>query len=71
MRKVAFAVMIVLAIISILEGQLALALLFAGLKALIVGLEYMELRRAARPHAVGFALAVVALTVGLVALTIT
>jgi hypothetical protein len=68
-RKIAFAVMVVLAIVSILEGQLALALLFGGLKALIVGLEYMELRSAARPHAVGFVLAVAALTIGLVGLT--
>ena len=69
MRRIAFAVMVVLAIVSILEGQLALALLFGGLKALIVGLEYMELRRAARPHAVGFALAMIALTVGLIVIT--
>jgi len=69
MRRIAFAVMVVLAIVSILEGQLALALLFGGLKALIVGLEYMELRHAARPHAVGFALAVIALTVGLIVIT--
>ena len=69
MRRIAFAVMVVLAIVSILEGQLALALLFGGLKALIVGLEYMELRRAARPHAIGFALAVIALSVGLIAIT--
>ena len=69
MRRIAFAVMVVLAIVSILEGQLALALLFGGLKALIVGLEYMELRRAARPHAVGFALAMIALTVGLIIIT--
>lgn len=71
MRRIAFAVMVVLAVVSILEGQLALALLFGGLKALIVGLEYMELRRAARPHAVGFTLGVVALTIGLVAITLT
>lgn len=67
MRMIAFAVMAALAVVSVIEGELALALVFAGLKALLVGLGYMELRGAARPHAVGFTLAMVALTGGLVA----
>ena len=66
MRLGAFLVMIVLAIISVVEGQLALGLLFGGVKAILVGVGYMELRHAAREHLVGFVVAMLALTGGLV-----
>ena len=62
MRLATFLVMIALAIVSVAEGKLALALAFGGAKAILVGLGYMELRQAARVHMVGFVLAVLALT---------
>ena len=68
MRVIAFVVMVALAVASVLEGSVALAVVFGGVKALIVGLAYMELRDAARPHALGFAAGMVALTGVLLAL---
>jgi len=66
MRLATFVCMAVLAIISVTEGHLALALGFAGVKAVLVGLGYMELRSAARVHMVSFSLAMFALAGGLV-----
>jgi hypothetical protein len=57
--------MAVLAIISVVDGHLKLALAFAGLKAVMVGFGYMELRSAAYAHAVSFTLAMLALAGGL------
>lgn len=48
-----------------LSGRFAIALAIAGAKALLVGLEYMELRHAHRAHAVAFVLWALA-AVGLV-----
>jgi hypothetical protein len=55
-----------LSTVSVLRGHLADALLLAGLKALLVGWEFMELRTASRFHAVGYALYVFVCVGGLV-----
>ena len=66
MRLATFLCMAVLAFVSVTEDQLALALAFAGIKAVLVGVGYMELRSAARVHMVCFSLAMLALASGLV-----
>lgn len=66
MRVAAFVIMLVLAVISVMEGNLALALAFGGVKAVIVGLAYMELSRSARAHLVGFSVFILAVTGALV-----
>ncbi|MDP1920560.1 MAG: hypothetical protein Q8L14_30235 [Myxococcales bacterium] len=63
MRLVTWAVLVGLSMASVGSGRLQVALVLAGLKALAVGIEFMELREAARLHALGFA-AFVALLVG-------
>ena len=62
MRTPSCLVMVVLAVVSFLEGNVALALVFGGIKALIVGFGYMELRGAARAHLLAYASGVAALT---------
>lgn len=57
------------AIAAVLAGRLDIALLLAGAKTLLVGLEFMELRHAARLHATVFVLATAMLTVVLFAAT--
>lgn len=69
MRAAAYASMAVLVVSAVAVGVLWPALVGAGIKTLIVGLEFMELRRAARPHMVAFVLGTAALTGLLVALT--
>lgn len=69
MRFAINVVLISLAVVAVVHGQLALALVIGGAKAALVGLEYMELRQAARPHAIGFVLGMIAVTGVLVALT--
>lgn len=61
MRLVTWAFLIALSLASVASGRLQVALVLAGLKALAVGLEFMELRAAARLHALGFATFVVLL----------
>ncbi|MDP3500458.1 MAG: hypothetical protein Q8S33_09000 [Myxococcales bacterium] len=55
MRLVTWVVLVGLSMASVGSGRLQVALVLAGLKALAVGLEFMELREAARLHALGFA----------------
>lgn len=62
MRVAAFLVMCALAVVSVIEGRLALGLAFGGAKAILVGVGYMELRHAARVHMAGFVAAMLALT---------
>lgn len=69
MRLAVYVVLITLAVVAVVHGQLALALAIGGAKAALVGLEYMELRQAARPHAIGFVLGMFAVTGVLVAMT--
>jgi len=69
MRVVAFAIMVVLAVISVSEGNVVLALVFGGVKALLVGLGYMELGRSALPHMIGFIVFICAVTGALVFVT--
>ena len=47
-------VLIVLATVATLAGRIDVALLCAGGKTLLVGIEFMELRHAARVHAAAF-----------------
>lgn len=54
MRLAAYLVMVVLASVALATGEIALALSIGGAKALIVGVEFMELRHAAWPHLFGF-----------------
>lgn len=69
MRLAAYLVLVTLAASAALSGDLFVAIALGGAKALVVGAEYMELRRAARLHAIAFALAVAALVTGLGAMT--
>ena len=62
MRALCFVTMLVLAVISVAEGNLPLALVFGGAKALLIGVGYMELSKSARVHMLGFILFVVAVT---------
>ena len=56
MRALCFVTMLVLAVISVAEGNLLLALVFGGAKALLIGVGYMELSKSARVHMLGFIL---------------
>ncbi len=67
MRAAAFLVLMLLAGLSITVGSFHLAVLLAAVKAIIVGLVYMDLRHAHRGHAVGFALGVAVLIAALAA----
>ncbi|MFW6067327.1 MAG: hypothetical protein ACOC97_03245 [Myxococcota bacterium] len=68
MRVAAYVAMVALVVWAVIVGDIALALAIGGTKTLVVGLEFMELRHAARPHLIGFGLGTVVLTVLLVAL---
>ncbi|MCZ7678114.1 MAG: hypothetical protein M5U28_04800 [Sandaracinaceae bacterium] len=69
MRIAVYVLLIALAVAAVAAGHLALALAVGGAKAALVGIEYMELRRAARLHALAFVLGMAALTGALVLLT--
>lgn len=56
MQLVVWLALVSLSVLSVLSGHLHLALVIGGIKALLVGLEFMELRHAARVHAAGYAL---------------
>jgi len=49
-----FALM-AMAVAAVLVGRVDVALLLAGCKAVLLGLQFMELRHAARAHAVVYA----------------
>lgn len=49
-----YLILALLAVASAVHGQLRVALVFAAVKAVLVGLEFMELRHAAREHLVAF-----------------
>ncbi len=53
-RLAVYVVLVALALASVVSGKIALALAIAGLKTLLVGLEYMELRHAHRAHLAAF-----------------
>lgn len=65
MRVLTWIVLVGMSSASVWRGQLADALAIAGLKALLVGWEFMELRVAARPHAVAWTLYVACCVLGL------
>ena len=53
-RLAVYLVLVALAVASVASGQNAVALTVAGVKTLLVGLEYMELRHAHRAHLAAF-----------------
>lgn len=69
MRLLTWLVLIALSVASVLTGQLKVALIIAAAKALLVGLEFMELRHAARPHAAAYVLFIGGVLLVLVVLT--
>lgn len=56
MRLATWLGLIALSVGSVLVGRLPLALALGALKAILVGLEFMELRTAARVHAAAYVL---------------
>ena len=60
--------LLLVAIGAVVAGRLDVALLCAGVKTLLVGLQFMELRHSARVHAAVFVIWVV-LTTGLLLFT--
>lgn len=68
MRAAVYLTLLALAVAAAFSERLPLALALGGVKALLVGAEYMELRHADRRHALGFGAGIVALTLGLLAL---
>jgi len=62
MRGVTWVLLVGLALSSFAFGQFGVALGLAATKALLVGLEFMELRGAHRLHAAGFAAGVLVVT---------
>ncbi len=69
MRLVTWSLLVGLSAASVASGQPTVALIIAGLKALLVAREFMELKHAHPLHRRGFALATVALVVVLAAVT--
>lgn len=65
MRAATWGLLVTLSCVSVASGRLHLALVLAALKALAVGLEFMELRHAARAHLVAFIGFVGVVTAGL------
>lgn len=65
MRILACVTMMLLAVVSVVEGSIALGLALAGAKALIVGFGYMELPRTALAHTIGFTASALMITGGL------
>ncbi|MCK6570529.1 hypothetical protein L6V77_05375 [Myxococcota bacterium] len=60
--------LVTLSVVSVALGRLDVALTVAGAKAILVGLDFMELRAAARPHLVAYLSYVVLLVAVLVLL---
>lgn len=69
MRLIVWVSLVTLAVVAVWSGHLAIALALAGVKALLVGFQYMELRWAHRAHAASFALAVAGVVVLLEVIT--
>lgn len=59
--RVVYLALVALVVLAVALGRLELAIMIGALKALLVGLEFMELRHAARVHALAF----VALVLGI------
>lgn len=56
MRLLSWLTLVALSIVSVAMGRLSVALMLGALKAALVGLEFMELRHAARVHAAAYML---------------
>lgn len=54
MRLLVWALLVSASIVSVVHGRLGAALALATFKAITLGLEFMELRHAARLHAVAW-----------------
>lgn len=54
MQLATYLTLVLLAVASAAYGHLRLALVLAAIKALLVGLEFMEVRHAARGHLAAF-----------------
>ncbi len=52
MRLVTWVLLVTASIVSVMHGRLGVALALGCFKALLLGLEFMELKHAARLHAV-------------------
>lgn len=65
MRAATWVLLVTLSCVSVASGRLHLALALAAVKAVVVGLEFMELRHAARAHLVAFVGFVGLVTAGL------
>lgn len=65
MRAATWGLLVTLSCVSVASGRLHLALALAALKAVAVGLEFMELRHAARLHLAAFLCFVGLVTAGL------
>lgn len=67
MRLVTWVLLVTASIVSVMHGRLGVALMLGCFKALLLGLEFMELKHAARLHAVGYVGFCLALAVALAA----
>lgn len=67
MRLLTWAVLVTASIISVMYGRLGVALALGTFKAITLGLEFMELKLAAREHAAGYVIFCLALAVALAA----
>ncbi len=66
MRLITWVLLVGLAVGAVVSGRPAVALTLAGVKAALVGAEFMELRHANRLHAAAFAIAVTAMVLLLI-----
>ena len=69
MRIAVYVALVALALAAAATGELTIALAIGGVKAALVGAEFMELRHAARAHGLAYAAAIAVLVLGLVALS--
>ena len=69
MRVLTWAVLVTASIISVMHGRLGVALAVGTFKAITLGLEFMELRAAARVHAVAWGAFCLVLAVALAAMS--
>lgn len=69
MRLITWLLLVALSLISVSAGRIDLALFLAAVKAVLLGLSFMELKDAARVHAVGY-VAFVTVVAGVLAILV-
>lgn len=69
MRLVTWLLLVGFSVGSVVSGRLGVALGLGAAKALLVGLEFMELRHAARLHAAAYAAFIGVVALGVLALS--